>query len=325
MTMLAVVVFAALMISLAVIALFVGLGRIIESREPTIKDRLDILAAVPSMQDEDAGALVPGTGLRGLVGRLRRVFSGQARGSRAATELARANVPLTVREYNALSAGCALVLFLIAQVLTRLVPLACLAAVIGWRLPVYYLRRKQSKRRQAFQDQLIDVLTLMVSTLRAGYGITAALDAVAKQMPPPASEEFARVVNEIGLGMATSQALANAVRRVQSDDLDLVVTAVNVHFELGGNLSTILEAISNTIRERVRVTNQLRSLTVQHRLTRYLLTGLPFVLAVALYIINPSYMGALFQPGWTLIIPLGSITFLAAGWIVMGKLSQIEI
>jgi tight adherence protein B len=319
------VVFAAVGVSMAVFALFTGLGRIIEAREPTIKDRLDILVAVPSMEDVDSSAPVRSRGLGGVISRLRRTVSGWALGSGAATELARADVPLTVSEYAVLSAASALAPFVIALLLSRLIPLACIAALIGSRLPVVYLRRRQRKRRQAFQDQLVDVLQLMVSTLRSGYGITAAMDAVAKQMPPPASDEFARVVHEVGLGTPRPQALANMERRVQSDDLELIVTAININAEVGGNLSTILDSISNTIRERVRIKRELRSLTTQPRLTRSLLTGLPVVLAIAIYVINPEYMGALFQPGPTLLIPLGSVVLVAAGWVVMGRLSHIEI
>ena len=315
---------AAVGVGIAVIALFVGLGRVIESRESSIKDRLDVLAAVPALADA-AEESESGRGWRAMLNRLRRAFTGQGFAAAAATELARANVRLTVTEYAVLNAGCAFALFLVVLLFTRQPVFACLGAVAGSRLPGLYLRRKQNQRLQAFQDQLPDVLALLVGTLRSGYGITAAMDAVAKQMPSPVSEEFGRVVHEVGLGMPTAQALANLTRRVRSDDLDLVVTAINIHFEVGGNLSQILETISNTIRERVRIKGQLRSLTVQHKLTRYLLTGLPFALGAILYLINPNYMRGLFRPGLTLIIPIASVASLALGWVVMGKLSEIEI
>jgi tight adherence protein B len=143
-------------------------------------------------------------------------------------------------------------------------------------------------------------------------------------MPRPASEEFGRVVREIGLGIANAQALQNLVRRVRSDDLDLMVTAMTIQYEVGGNLAMILETIGATIRDRIRLKGEVRTLTVQQRLTRVILTGLPFFLAVVMYMINPEYIGALFTPGPTLLIPIGSLVFLGLGWVVMGKMADIQ-
>jgi tight adherence protein B len=323
--MIALIALASVGFSVAVFVFLIGFGRVVSSKDPTIKDRMDILVVVPAMEEDDGATPEPRKGLRGLVSRLGRSLSGRASSSSAATELARADLPMTISEYRLLTAGSGLALFLVAQALSGRMVIAFLAALIGSRLPGLYLRRRQKKRWQAFQDQLADSLTLLVGTLRAGYGITAALDAVAKQMPPPVSNETARVVHEVGLGKPTPEALGNMARRVQSDDLELVVTAINVHSEIGGNLSTILEAITSTIRERVRIKRQLQALTVQHKLTRYLLTGLPFGLAVVLFIINPEYMSALFRPGWTLLIPITAVALLVSGWLVMGKLAEIEV
>jgi tight adherence protein B len=143
-------------------------------------------------------------------------------------------------------------------------------------------------------------------------------------MPAPAGDEFARVVREIGLGSSIIEALNNLVRRIQSDDLDLMVTAIAVQHEIGGNLANILETISDTIRERIQIKGQLRTLTIQHTVTRYVLTGLPLALFGIMYIINPEYSGSLFTPGPTLAIPIVAAILLVVGYVVMGKLSQIE-
>jgi len=151
------------------------------------------------------------------------------------------------------------------------------------------------------------------------------MDTVSKQMPAPASEEFGRVVREIGLGLTAPQALANLVRRVSSDDLDLVATAITIQYEVGGNLATILETITETIRERLRLKAQLRTLTIQNRMTRMILTALPLFLGVVIYVLNPSYMLGLFTPGITLIIPIGTAIMMVLGHFVMGKLSRIDV
>ncbi len=313
-------------VGLGTIAFFIGLGRMIASRDPSIKDRLDLVSHLPAAEDVAAEASpqpqLPSTPIFRV---LNRILGGQAFASAIATDLARANLPLTVSEYVVLSLVSVGAMFLLTLALSRQIVIACIGGAIGWRLPGLYAKRLERKRLSAFQEQLPDVLTLLVGTLRSGYGMPSALSTVGKQMPAPASEEFDRVVREIGLGLPAVQALRNLVRRVRSDDLDLVVTAITIQHEVGGNLAVILETISDTIRERVRLKAQLRTLTVQHRLTRSILTALPFVLAVIIYFLNPEYMLALFTPGPTLIIPIASVAFIVIGWIALGRLSQIEI
>jgi tight adherence protein B len=323
--MLGLLLVAAAAVSLAVMATFVGVGRIIASRDPSIRDRLDLWALLPTDEGVQTEASQPQSASNRLASVLNRLISRQAFASAVATELARANMPWTVSEYLMLSAVSVGVLFLLTWVYSRQVLLAAIAGLIGWYLPGLLVRRRRDQRLRGFHDQLPNVLTLLVGTLRSGYGLTAALDTVAQQMPPPVSEEFGRVVREIGLGMSAVQALRNLVRRVRSDDLDLVVTAIAIQYEVGGNLAVILETISDTIRERVRLKAQLRTLTAQHRMTRSILTGLPVAMAVIIYLMNPEYMLAMFTPGPFLLIPIASLVFIVLGWILLGRISNIEI
>ena len=313
---------AALGVAIAIVLMFLGLGRMIEP-EDSVKSRLDSLAPQPEAQLElDAGKASRWYDpvLRGIG----RLISGRSFSTAMATDLARANLSLTVPEYALLHIVVAAVLFLVLLVLFRQVLLALPGAALGFVLPRLYLQRRQGKRLLAFQDQLPDVLTLLVGSLRSGYGITIAMDTVAKQMPPPTSEEFGRVVREVALGLSTTQALQNLVRRVRSDDLDLVVTAIAIQYEVGGNLASILETITGTIRERIRLKGQLRVLTAQQGLQRIILTILPVALGMVVYVMNPDYMRGLFTPGWTLLIPITAAVLLVLGYFVMGKLGKVE-
>jgi tight adherence protein B len=112
---------------------------------------------------------------------------------------------------------------------------------------------------------------------------------------------------------------------VNLPDLDLIVTAINIQHEVGGNLATILETISSTIRERMRIQGEIRVMTTQQRMTGYVLTLLPFGLGMLMYIINPKYMSRLFTPGWTLIIPLGAVVMVFIGFLVIRKIVAIEV
>jgi len=314
----------AALVSIAVILTFLGVGRMIAHTTST-KDRLDTLAPVQPPQktsDSDAPQGKPG----GLLTRgLTRFISGRSFAESLAVDLARANLRLTVAEYLVLRAVSAAAAFLLLLSLLPQPLLGLGAGIVGFLLPQFEVRRRQAKRLVAFQQQLPDVLTLMVGSLRSGYGMTIAMDTVSKQMPAPASEEFGRVVREIGLGLTAPQALANLVRRVSSDDLDLVATAITIQYEVGGNLATILETITETIRERLRLKAQLRTLTIQNRMTRMILTALPLFLGVVIYVLNPSYMLGLFTPGITLIIPIGTAIMMVLGHFVMGKLSRIDV
>lgn len=317
-----VAIFVSIVVVVAVLAVFVGLGQIIAHRSDSVRRRLDVLllpsaTGTTSPEPERKGRFSLARQLNQLLPR--RDFSIPLR-----EELTRADIPLTISEYALISIGGGLLCFLLLLVALRQIPFALPGLALGLMLPRFYMRRKQRKRFQAFQDQLPDVLTLLVGCLRSGYGLTIAMDTVAKQMPPPAGVEFGRVVREIGLGASITQALSNLVRRIRSDDLDLVVTAISIQHETGGNLAAILETISETIHERIRLKGQLHVLTSQQYLQRYILTALPIGLGLIMYVLNPDYITALFTPGLTLLIPIGAAVCVVIGYIVMGKLSQVE-
>jgi tight adherence protein B len=143
-------------------------------------------------------------------------------------------------------------------------------------------------------------------------------------MPAPISEEIGRVVREVGLGLSLPEALDHLVNRVHSDDLELIVTAINIQHEVGGNLASILETISQTIRDRVRLHGEIRSLTAQQTLTGYLLSLLPFIVGLILFLLSPKYMMRLLTPGPTLCIPIGAVISIGIGFFVMRKLTAIE-
>jgi tight adherence protein B len=136
---------------------------------------------------------------------------------------------------------------------------------------------------------------MLANAMRAGYSFPQAIDSIAKTGAAPVADEFGRVVREMNLGAPIEHALANLVKRVGSDDLDLIVTAVLIHSQVGGNLAKILDGISHTIRERIRVKGQISALTAQARASGWIITLLPVAVASLLYLITPSYFGAMFR------------------------------
>jgi tight adherence protein B len=197
-------------------------------------------------------------------------------------------------------------------------------AVIAYFIPDLLLKRAISKRRTNFASQLVDVLVLMTGAVRAGYSLPQAIEVVSKEVKPPASEEFRRVRHEIGLGLSLSQALNNLVARMENDDLYLVVTAININSQVGGNIVTMLDAVTNTIRERIRLFSEVRVLTSQQRFGSYILTFMPIGMLAAMFFLNPTYMMRLFDPS-IICIPIGALIMVILGNFLVRRLAKIEV
>jgi len=279
------------MSGLAVMATFLGVYAVVE-RSGDLASRVEFYAT-PTRRD-DQGEAARRRGLALFLRRLDQLLSGQPLARRLAMRLVQANLHLTVPEFFGIVLAAGAVGSAVGYVVGEHLLSAGAGATIGVLLPWLWLERRRYVRLHAFQDQLVDVLVLVVGSLRSGHGLTNALDLVSKELDAPASEEFARVLREMGFGVSQADALANLVRRVGSEDLQLIVTAVNINQEVGGNLSLVLDKIAETIRERIRLQGEIRVLTTQQRLTSYLLVGLPFILGTVLALINPDWMMRLF-------------------------------
>lgn len=254
---------------------------------------------------------------------LNKVVEQRDFGANLARELARADLKLKVSEYLFIWAGTIVgvpVLFLILGfVLTPLQnPVALLlGAFIGFMLPRFWLGRRKGGRLNAFNKQLPDTITLIANALRAGSSFLQAIELVVRESRPPISTEFSRVIREVNLGLPFDQALENMVRRVRSDDLELMATAISIQHQVGGNLAEILDSIAFTIRERVRIKGEIRTLTAQQRLSGYVVGFLPIALASFLFVAAPGFMDPMFKnPPSLLGLPLG-VVILFFGGIMM--------
>jgi tight adherence protein B len=191
-------------------------------------------------------------------------------------------------------------------------------AVIGFLLPRFWLGHRKSKRLKAFNAQLADTITLIANALRAGSSFLQAIELVVRESRPPINIEFGRVIREVNLGLAFDVALENMVRRVRSDDLELMVTAIAIQHQVGGNLAEILDTISHTIRERVRIKGEIRSLTAMQRMSGYLVAFLPIGLTGIIFLIAPTFLEPMFQkPPELLGLPLGVCILALAGFSMM--------
>jgi len=263
---------------------------------------------------------------------LNRRVASSSRGDRVARELARADLKFKVAEYYALIFMSAVVMAFLAWLIQPHIASVVIGGIIGLFIPRFYVKRQQTARLNKFNDQLSDMLSLMVNGLRAGYSTMQALEAVSRELPTPLSDEFRRVVQEMQIGIPMEKALDNLLRRIPSEDLDFVITAINVQREVGGNLSEILDTISFTIRERVRIKGEIRVMTATVRTSATVLSLIPVFLAAALWFVSPEYIGTFFDESANLPQPLCGIIavstivgMIAAGYFVMMKIADIEV
>jgi tight adherence protein B len=267
----------------------------------------------------------PGQRLRtDFLGRLNAIPLDQKLAGSLGLELTRAELGLTVNEYVAIRFGGALAGLLFGAVLMRNFLLGLLFAVLALQGPVILLNMRSRQRQRRFQAQLADIITMLASGLRAGIGLVQAMEVVRREMPPPASVEIGRVVREVGLGVSLGDALRALGERMPSDDLTMAVTAISIQAEVGGNLAVVLESIVTTIRERVRIMQEIRTLTSMQRATSYILAGLPFLVAGFVMTVNPAYMQPLFTMTW-IWMPVSAVILVIVGFVIIGRIVDIKV
>jgi tight adherence protein B len=259
---------------------------------------------------------------------LDRVGEGSNLFDNIAKNLAQADLKFRPSEFLMVIILAAVLMTFVGYIISSSIPFAILGGIFGAFIPQIYVTRSKAGRLKSFNNQLGDMLNLMVNGLRAGYSTMQAMEAVSKELPAPISVEFRRVVQEMQLGLSMEDALEHLVRRITSDDLDLVITAINVQREVGGNLAEILDVISYTIRERVRIQGEIAALTAQGRATAWVISALPIVLVVLLFLINRPYVMQFFNPetrscGIPIIVLAGIMV--VTGFAVVQKIVKIDI
>lgn len=309
--------------ALVVILLVIGVVVSISSERSMVEQRLKNYL-------DEGRPIVENTADRSIITDwLNRRVEKSSFGDRIARDLARADLKLKVAEYFALFVIAAVAGALLFGLLGGFQHWASfvIGAILGLFAPRFYIKRLQGLRLRRFNEQLSDMLNLMVNGLRAGYSTMQAMEAVSKEMPQPMCDEFRRVVQEMQLGITMEAALNNLLRRIPSDDLDFVITAINVQREVGGNLSEILDIISFTIRERVRIKGEIRVLTSQVRASGTLLALIPAGLALMLWFINPEYLMSFFDNGpicgWSAVALI--VFMIITGYFTMMKIADIEV
>lgn len=259
-----------------------------------------------------------------LTDQVTQTLGNSSMAARLDRQLAAADIKMTASEFLMIRFGLTGFLLLVGWLIAGYLLGGLLLAGLGWLVPGMVLKHYQAKRSRDFANQLPDMLNLLVGSLRAGYGLLHACNVVKSEMPDPIAAEFDRLIKEVSLGFSITSALNHMVDRLNDEDLSLIVTSIQVQNEVGGSLADVLETISGTIRERIRLKGQIRVMTSQQRATGWVLTGLPFATGTFLMLINPEYMMEMFQPGWPMLIPVAATIMVILGNLAMRWAMKID-
>ena len=196
--------------------------------------------------------------------------------------------------------------------------------VVGFVIPPLVVAYLQRRRQRLFSDQLASMLQLLSNSLKTGYAIDRALETVAAKSQPSVSTEFERVATEITLGTSVEDALSALLLRINSPDLEFIVTAILLHIRVGGNLAEVLDNISDTLRDRLQTKRDMSVLTAQSRASASIITGLPILLALGLYVFVPGYYAPMTST-WIGYAMLGFAGFMILmGNLIIQRMTSLE-
>lgn len=239
--------------------------------------------------------------------------------------LEQAGLNLTVKEYFILRLSVAGGAGLLGLLLSP-IPLAGLVlAPLAFFLVGFFVKRRITSRRNMMESQLVEMLQMVSSSLRAGFGLLQALESAAGQLPEPLSLELRRTIRDTAVGAGIEQAMEALNKRTASPDFDIAITAILIQRAVGGNLAEILENLAHTLRERERIRGEIRALTSQQRLTGYVIGGIPIGLGAFFGISNPDYISLLVTDPLGRMMLAGAIGFEILGFLVIQKIVNIEV
>ena len=252
------------------------------------------------------------------------VISGSV-AARWVLDLERAGLTLKAKEYLTLRIVVGVVLMAIAFTLSPVPALSVAGLPLGFFAVGLWVKRRKGSRRNKLEAQLVEMLQMLASGLRAGFGLIQALETCAEQAPAPLSIELRRTLRDTAMGASVEGALQALNDRIGSPDFDIVITAIMIQRSVGGNLAEILDNVAQTMRERERIRGEIRTLTSQQRLTGYVIGGIPFGLFAAFMVISPEFTSLLFTDPLGRMMLAAGLVMEGIGFFIISKIVNIEV
>ncbi len=240
-------------------------------------------------------------------------------------DLERAGLTLNPKEYLILRLAAAAFVALVGMMLLPIPLLGIALAPLGYLAVGFWVSQRISSRKRKLEHQLVELISMVSSGLRAGFGFVQAIESAGTQMPEPISLEIRRTLRDIAVGASIEDALEALNRRVGSPDFDIVITAILIQRSVGGNLAEILDNVAHTMRERERIRGEIQTLTSQQRLTGYVIGGIPPVLFVIFYMMNPEFASLLFTESLGRVMLGAAVGMEVVGFLVIRRIVNIEV
>ena len=314
--------FAFVIVLIGILGLFIAF-LVSVWRDKSVGNRIESFIENPKQTKQDNQI-----GVYSTISKFRQrinVLFGGIKSEEMHTSLIAANWPVSVNEYVLIRLFILILFFTIGWIVGHNILSGIGLAVLGYMVPGFFLFQSIQKRQKQFQDQLVDALSLIRGAVEAGNSFQQSLNVVIQEMDAPTSEEFRQVRRETELGISLNKALTNMANRMENEDFKLVVTAVNINIQTGGNLSTILGVVIETIRQRIALFSEIRALTSYANFASYLLTFLPVATIAILSIISPFYWERILAPGLTRLIMLYALISIIIGNIVLRRIAKVDV
>jgi tight adherence protein B len=239
--------------------------------------------------------------------------------------LLHSGIPLNGGEFIVMQCFLLIFLSLLALMLAPLNKLIVILPILGIIFPRLYLSHCLNVKTRRFNNQLADVLLILANSLKAGFSLLQSMEMASQEMPDPISSEIKITLREMTYGESTENALLNFSQRIKSKDLELMVTAILIQRQIGGNLAEILLSIHGTIQDRLRIQAEVKSLTAQGRLSGYIIAFIPFGMAMIIGIIQPDYLGKLIHSSVGMFLIVAGIISQIIGFLAINKIVNIKI
>lgn len=201
---------------------------------------------------------------------------------------------------------------------------AAALGIVGFITPPFLISRSRKKRQEEFNKQLVESLTIMGNAIKSGFSFQQAMESIASEMQPPISAEFKKVLREVNYGISLEDALKHMVDRVKNKDLDLLVSAVLTSAQVGGNLSDVLEVISDTVKDRIKIKAEIRVLTSSGRMSGMIIGALPVFIILILMLINPLYFTSFVETSIGKAMLVVSMLLEITGFAVINKIVNLK-
>jgi tight adherence protein B len=262
--------------------------------------------------------------LSGLFRVTEQAFSHRGPWKKMQTKLERADLPLRTVEFFYLAGGCGFLLMLLAALTGRSTIGILIALGVGAVIPYAWVTFKAKRRMYAFEDQLPDLLVTLAASLKAGHSFKQGIQTIVDEGQEPASKELSRVITDTRLGRPMDEALADTAERIGSKNFSFVITAVTIQRQVGGSLAGLFDMVADTVRQRQQFARKIRSLTAMGRASAYVLVGLPFFVAFAITLMNPTYMDPLYHSSTGHMMIMIGLVMMAFGSLILRKIVSFK-